>query len=310
MTAIKVRHKTIGSYSGPYIYGNKFVYPKPANMDAFHLHRAFWLTTMVESGGMAGTIMGADGTGITASLEQLPAVYPKNMKEQGPLFKMLNRIDFVVPVKYYLPFDEMEWFLGEDGVLRGENSGTPVSPRTIRNTFTPHAGKVPKKGEQWIQARDWALAFHYLFILEPTIPVQIKYGIEKFTKFAQRYRTRHLNMKTIEYLVYDGNVQSPQPFEDDPAMDLAMCMWWNYWVNSPVTAIKKIAEVLEPNLRSLPLRKDEREEFAMFLIKELRQSRYGRWGTNRYDRSRKHAMKVWPPELFEKDGPMPARRTK
>ena len=301
MPAIKVKHKSIGSYSGPYIYGNKPVWNEKPGVHSFHMDRAFWLTTMVESGGMAGTVMAADGTGITASLEQLPAVYPRNMKEQGPLFKMLRRIDYVVPVKYYLPFDELGWFIGDDGVLRFLNQGKPVPPKVIRETFTPGGGKVPSKGTAWEEAREWAMAFHYLFILEPTIPVQIKYGIEKFVKFAQRYRTRHLNKETIEELLYAGNVQQPQPYQDNPTMDLAMCMWWNYWVNSPVTAVKKLRVALD---------KWSGPDLGAAIIKELRASRYGRWGTNRYDRTRQHAMDVWPAELFEDKGPMPARRMK
>lgn len=306
---IKVKHKKIKSFSGPYIYGTKDAYDEPPTLESFHIDRAFWLTNMVESGGKLGTIMAADGTGITASLEQLPAVYPRNMSVQGPLFKMIRRIDFVVPVKYYLPFEDYGWFLADDGVLRRLDDGEAVSPKKIRNAFTPMSGKVPKSGNRWTQARDWALAFHYLFIMEPTIPVQMKYGIERFVKFAQRYQTSHLKRKTVEELIYSGNATNPQPFKDNPVTDLAMCMWWNYWVNSPVTAIKKLAKVLEPNLvHSRTLSKYEQEEFAEFLIQELRSSKYGRWGTNRYDRTRQHAMKVWPKELFKEDGPMPARK--
>jgi hypothetical protein len=295
-----VKHKKIGSFSGPYIYGKRNVFPHLPNHSNSHLERAFWLTTMVESGGKAGTIMGADGTGITASLEQLPAVYPRNMQIQGPLFKMLRRIDFLVPVTYWLPFRVEGWTLAHDGVLRYSGSGNPVPPRVIRNTFTPNAGKVPKTGKDWEQAKKWAIYFHDLFSLDTTIPIQAKYGIEKFCKFAQRYRTKHLNKETVEELLYNGNVMNPQPFKDDPVMDLAMCMWWNYHVNSPTTAIKKMRDVLISH--SGP-------DLGSAIIRELRASRYGRWGTNRYDRTREHAMKVWPKELFEKDGPMPARRT-
>jgi hypothetical protein len=294
-----VKHKKIGSFSGPYIYGKRNVFPHLPNHSNSHLERAFWLTTMVESGGKTGTIMGADGTGITASLEQLPAVYPRNMQVQGPLFKMLRRIDLLIPVTYWLPFRVEGWTLAHDGVLRYRENGEPVPPRVIRNTFTPNAGKVPKTGKDWEQAKKWAIYFHDLFSLDTTIPIQIKYGIEKFCKFAQRYRTKHLNKETVEELLYNGNVMNPQPFEDDPVMDLAMCMWWNYHVNSPTTAIKKMRDVLISH--SGP-------DLGSAIIRELRASRYGRWGTNRYDRTREHAMKVWPKELFEKDGPMPARR--
>jgi len=295
-----VRHKTHGSFSGPYIYGTKSAYQEPPKLDnSTHLDRAFWLTTMVESGGKAGTIMGADGTGITASLEQLPAVYPRNMSVQGPLFKMLRRIDFAVPVSYYLPFHMEGWVLEHDGVLRYKDNGEPVPPKVIRDTFTPYGGKVPKRGPKWEMAKSWALYFHDLFIQGPAILIQLKYGTEQFCKFAQRYQTKYLDQKTIETLIYNGNVLHPLRFDGDPKMDLAMCMWWNYWVNSPTTAIKKMRDVLITHSGS---------DLGSAIIKSLRMSNYGRWGTNRYDRTRENAMKVWPAELFDKDGPMPARR--
>jgi hypothetical protein len=229
------------------------------------------------------------------------------MQVQGPLFKMLRRMDFLVPVTYWLPFGAEGWTLAHDGVLRYSENGNPVPPRVIRNTFTPNAGKVPKTGKDWEQAKKWAIYFHEFFSLDTTIPIQVKYGIEKFCKFAQRYRTKHFDRETIETIMYNGNVMNPQPFEDDPIMDLAMCMWWNYWVNSPVTAIKKLKAAWLPRVHFRDTIKF-RASLAEAIIRELRASRYGRWGTNRYDRTRQHAMKVWPKELFEKDGPMPARR--
>jgi hypothetical protein len=226
------------------------------------------------------------------------------MSQQGTLFKMLRRLDFVVPVPYYLPFEDEGWFLGDDGVLRIIETGKAVTTKTIRDTFTPMGGQVPARGKQWNQAKKWAIAFHQLFAMPMTIPIQIKYGHEQLIKFGQRHRSRKMDRQTVEELAYRGEINNPNPFPDNPINDLAMAMWWNYKVNAPspaMTRLKKVADQANP----------KGTVFGELLIKELRTANYGRWATNRYDRSRQHAIEVWPKELFE--GPtavMPERRKK
>lgn len=301
----KVCFRQIGSYSGPVIHGTDPAFGAPPSMTDNHLLRAFWLTSMVESGGFLGTVMMADGTGATAGLEQMIAVYPRNMKEQGPLFKLLNRIDMIVPVPYYLDFAHYGWRLSEDGVLRDKN-GTMVPPEKIRDTFTPMSGKVAKKGKNWSAAKAWAISFHQLFSLEQTRDTQVRCGIEHLTKFAKRYKSKRTNRKSIEETCYGGEVQNPQVFADCPEVDLALCMWWNYKTNAPNPALS----ALNTSRLSFPPT-EQPVQFAHNLLNRLRASRYGRWGTNRYDRSRKHAMGVWPKNLFEGDGAiMPARKTR
>jgi hypothetical protein len=310
----KVLFRQIGSFSGPVIRGKKPAFADAPTMSDNHLLRAFWLTTMVESGGKLGSVMMADGTGATASLEQVIAVYPRNMKDQGPLFKLLNRIDVVAPVSYYLDFIGMGWRISEDGVLR-DQQGKPVAPKLIRDTFTPVGGRVPQSaGDNWKRSKEWAIGFHKLFSLDQTRDTQVRCGIEHITKFAKRVKSSKLGRETVEYVCYGGyddragkgEVQNPNPFPNCPELDLAMCMWWNYKTNAPSPALKALQEARLTFYPAL-----EPEQFARCLLNKLRTSRYGRWGTNRYDRSRKHAMEVWPTELFEgPDAIMPARKTR
>jgi hypothetical protein len=301
-----VRHRSIGSYSGPVINGTVSAFDRVPNMADPHLGRAFWLTSMVESGGKLGTIMMADGTGCTASLEQVIAVYPRNLQEQGPLFKLLNRMDNIAPVHFYLNFEGQGWVLAEDGALRHKANGQRVAPKEIRDTFTPTGGKVPGpgSGDKWLRSKDWAIAFHQLFSLQQTARLQVRCGIEHITKFAKRYKTSKLNKETVEDLCYGGQVQNTDVFANCPELDLAMAFWWNYKTNAPSPALTALAK----NLEAFSVERSPKA-FAYNLIYMLRTSGYGRWATNRYDRTRQHAKKVWPKEFFDKDAIMPARRT-
>jgi len=299
----KVIFRQIGSFSGPVIHGTFPAFAKEMTLGNSHLVRAFWLTTMVESGGMLGTIMMADGTGVTAGLEQVVAVYPRDMKVQGPLFKMLNRINATTYIDDYLGLSQCGWRISEDGVLR-DKFGAPVPPKKIRDTFTPMGGKVNQRSKaDWEQASEWALRFHNLFGSQSTSRVQYQCGIEQQTKFAKRFKSQKLNYESVEEVCYDGEVQNPNPFNDHH-MDLAMCMWWNYKTNAPspaLTALNEARLTFDP--------KTDSHQFAKCLLNRLRTSRYGRWGTNRYDRSRECALSVWPSELFEgPDAVMPARK--
>ena len=292
----KIRFRKIGKFSGPVIHGDVAIFDKDKAPDwlvASHVGRAFWLTSMVESGGLGGTVMMADGTGVTASLDQVIAVYPRNLKEQGPLFKMLRRVDYTTPVSYYLDFGSEGWELGDDGVLRHRITGKAVDPKDIRNTFTPNDGVVAKSkhSQDWAQSCRWATHFWQLFRMHTTHDVQIKYGKEKIVKFAKRWRIGDSRTETIENVIYDGEICNPEPFGSDDRLDLAMAVFWNYQVNAPVMAVKKLKAALKKKGVSDPGFPDE-------LIRQLRTSGYGRWGTARYDRTRKHGRKLWPTILF------------
>lgn len=235
-----------------------------------------------------------DGTAVTAGLHQAIAVYPRDLKTQGPLFSLLRRLDYVVPVPYYLGelMDEHGWFVADDSQLRMRTSGEPVEPRVIRDTLTPVGGIVPKSGPQWTQARRWAVAFHLLFSLDASLPVQTKYGIEHFIKKAKRQRHQKLDRHTIEQLFYFDECLNPDVFADNPGLDLAMAMFWQCSVNGPAPAVTRLAKTWEQE----PFVKEP--EFARKLIRALGTASYGRWDGARYDRAYKYARMVWPDQLF------------
>ena len=300
MTDPIVKYGTIGNYSGPIVNGSVDAFTKIPGMTDSHLDRAFWLTTMVESGGKAGSVMAADGTGMTASLEQLVAVYPRNMNEQGSLFGILQELSKIVDLDEFLSFDKMGWELFE-GVLRDKKTTRAIMPPVIQNTFTPPNGHVPAKGPQWEQSKKWVLEFHKLFAHPVTLSTQIKYGMDQFVKFSKTKSPR-LRKQSVSALVYKGGIEQNDPFGGQVINDLAMSVWWSYKVNGPTPALERLFDAVTDH-------KPDSPEFGQHLIKLLRTSKYGRWATNRYDRTRKHAMTVWQKELFEgPDAVMPVRR--
>lgn len=299
MTDPAVKHGSIGNFSGPIIRGTIDAFSKTPAMGDPHLDRAFWLTTMVESGGLAGSIMAADGTGMTASMEQLVAVLPRHMDEQGSLFGILQELTKIVDITKFLPFAEHGWHL-EGGILKTAD-GKAVPPRVIRNTFTPNDGRVPASGPQWEQSKKWALAFHKLFAQPETIKFQIDYGISQFIKFGNT-RNPRLNKHSVNELVYGGSMTTPNPFGDVTVNDLAMAVWWSYKVNGPAPALDRLASAHQQHPDLLD------PDFGRRLIVLLRTSQYGKWSTNRYDRTRQYARTVWPTKFFEgQDAAMPAR---
>jgi hypothetical protein len=94
----------------------------------------------------------------------------------------------------------------------------------------------------------------------------------------------------------------PQPFAN-VVNDLAMAMWWNYKVNGPAPAKTRLGRAIKrfklaTNAPTVDFADPDDDRFGRFLINQLRSSTYGRWATNRYDRTRQHSMKVWPRRLF------------
>jgi hypothetical protein len=147
------------------------------------------------------------------------------------------------------------------------------------------------------------LAFHDLFTAKPGIDFQIQHGIDELTKFArQHHDPKRLGNCNIEAAIYRGNVMTPTPFAN-AANDLAMAMWWNYKTNAPAPAKTRLGRAikkfkLDTDTPTVDFADPDDDSFGRFLINQLRSSTYGRWATNRYDRTRRHSMKVWPRELF------------
>jgi len=246
--------------------------------------------------------MMADGTGCTAGLHQCIAVYPRNLKRQGTLFKFLAYLNDAFPMRYFRLGELIEkegWILTEEGELRYANDdrsnklGALVPPNVIRSTFTPINGVVPRKGAKWRQAKKWALAFHDFLKNTKTFDAQIDYGVSEMVKFSRCYRNRRLGGKTISE-IFCGKL-SDDLIHEHPYLDLGMCMFWNYKTNLPAPALTRLGKSSKVfNVKDF----DSYRHFSEALIRMLCTSKIGRWSTARYARSRKYAMKIWPKELF------------
>ncbi len=298
---VKVQYGTYGKFSGPYIVGTEDALDVPS-LESSHWDRALWLTVMVESGGKLGSIMMADGTGVTAGLEQSILVYPKNLAVQGPLVGLLHFVDCSYNLSLYelgMGFKNEGWVVAADKTIRYIDSGKIVPPRVLRETMTPNQGCVPKRGPEWERSKAWALAFHDYF--KTKSKAQAKHAIDGFTKYARRIQQDKLVGLTIEQAVYADDVMQKPPFGTDSinslANDLAMAMFWCYKTNAPAPAMTCLSKALASH----------EQRWGKKLLRLFGTSKYGRWATNRWKRSRQHAMKVWPKELFSgPDMVMPA----
>ena len=309
MTTVKWRK--FRKYSGPFAKAPLAKIDIPTRF-ADHWERAFWLTSMVESGGRPGLINMYDGCGATCGLHQAIAVYPRNMDNdvQGPLWRLLWLLDSVVPLSYYPLWDrliEVGWRLTGDGLVM-EDTGERVTSKTIRNVLTPLNGRVPETGERWEKSRAWAEAFSEIFALKQGLRVQTHLGTEHMQRSAKRVKIKvGQYRKTIEEWCYKGNALSDQPLPTDKrvGVDLAMSLFWCHFINGPRPAKESLQTTLE--LTSGPVLQPVK--FAKALIQALGNNSYGRWDDDieggRYTRARLHAMKVWPRELFENNGIMP-----
>ena len=192
-----------------------------------HVKRAFWLTTKVETGAKYGAIMMADGTAMTAGLDQHIAVYPKELakedynakNDQGSLWQLLRRLGTVddsadvtaVGGRRYGDCLQVIWdalkrngyYLAQDGTLRYLGLGQSLIDRRwvdrkpgdlvfgsdIREMFTPGGGQVPKKDSAWAKAAWWASAFHELFAHPLAHRAQVDFGIEHLVHRTRQRRS-------------------------------------------------------------------------------------------------------------------------
>lgn len=284
-----------------------------------HLLRASWLTAMVESGGKFGCVINYDGTGMTAGLHQAIAVYPAQLKkqdgnlrnDQGPLWKLLNLVRPVTrAAALWEELDAFDWLLAKDNTLRWSGYGTLVGGFSIRSQLTgAENGVAPESGPGRIQAERWVRLFHEVFVDPATYDIQEEYGMEHFAKLASRATFRFAAKPewqglTMDDVLYRDTAIDIATFEDEPELDLSLCLYWSHSVNAPGIALKKISKTLG----SLFGPKGSRERFARALIKKLGTANYGRWSDDikggRYQRTRNFAMQsgFWPSELFTGPG--------
>ncbi len=306
----KVKWRRWKSYSGPVIKGK---IPFNLSENADHWDRVVWLTARVETGGKFGATTCYDGTGNTSGLIQAIAVYPRELAhednnpadDQGPLWKMVEAVRQDAPElleRLDDEFKEIGWKL-VDGVICYADSENEIVPgKEIRNELTPTEGTVPRSGPSWQEAKGWALLFHNIFSHPDSFKAQVKFGLDHAHKNARK-KPVILHRKTIESLVYRGDVNDTKLFSLKDPLDLAMAVLFSNAVNAPAMAFRKLSQALRlfgrrPNWQN----PEDRRRFAKRLIRVLANANYARWNfkiaTGRYQRTRKAAMKVWPKEMF------------
>jgi len=319
-----VKWKSYKSYSGPVIVGDRVVEAPTGEQALKHVERAYWLTTAVETGGKVGSIMAADGTAMTAGLDQHIAVYPRELakkedgnakNDQGSLWQLMRRLETVSGDDSYQEavdclwgmLKAMGWYISQDGYLRyleadtvqlkGKKApvkaGDLVFGYSIREAFTPGGGKVPQKGAAWEQAKNWAIAFHDVTVNESGVRAQVAFGCEHL---VERTRRNPLYEQAYEQEM-SAIVLGKEGWTEE--MDLAMAMCQAHSVNAPAIAKKLLAQALRRYNPNKP------GDFARHLIRLLGTSSYGRWDDDiqygRYQRTRSAARKsgLWSRSLFD-----------
>jgi hypothetical protein len=321
---LQIKWKKYKSYSGVVIKGETEFQPPAGDREKFHVDRAFWLTSKVETGARFGSVMNYDGTAMTAGLDQHIAVYPRELSrpddgnaldDQGTLWKLLRRLETVsgtglVKVREALwkALRDIGCYVAQDGVLRYLANGEPVPGEAIRDSFTPMKGQ-PTLPSQKKQAEYWIRLFHDLFAHPATYAAQVGYGVEHLVKRTNR---RVLDVRTMRHspMTFPRRVSEFYPQEitackldDDWSLeeDLAMCMYQSHSVNAPAIANKTLAKVFGYTLRN----QVPKGGWPKKLIRLLGNSKYGRWDDDlkygRYQRTRSaaRASKLWPTSLFD-----------
>lgn len=299
---VAVTWRAYQGWSGPNIHGQE-PFVLTGKQGRSHLHRAFWLASMVETSGRFGAVNAYDGCGMTCGLDQKTAILPKTLK-QGGLWRVTRKLLDLVPEPTALEhlLDEQRWVIAPDGVLRNQVSGNPVSGRTIREVLTPENGVVPAEGPEWDRSVAWATAFQSLYDNPATFDLQVSVGVENLALGqnkveAQVYKT-WTGLSSPTAAVTEKNISRE--------LDLAFCVYHAYSVHAPTLA----ASVLRERSRVELSKGSSPEEFASQLIRDFGTHPYKRWRdqpdnkASRYDRTRAHALRsgLWAQEFFSTPG--------
>lgn len=327
MSDPKVEWRHYGNYSGPLIRCNISI-PIPIPPRAqYHVDRAYWLTTKVETNATFGTVQAYDGCGMTAGPDQHIGVYPSSLahedlnaaNDQGTLWPLVRRMESVNASGGYAAavqtfnqkLESINLYLGQDGVLRYKADGAPTSfgakvvmgavahGNYIRNKLTPINGAVPQSGPAWEQAKGWAIAFYNLFSHPDSFKAQVEFGKEDLVKRTKSMKVKSLGV-SIELGVYQQEITNTIVGAGGltPEVDLAMAVYQAHSVNAPAIAISAL------NVCCAGSRPVLNAGFAVHLLKVLGLSTYGQWNVSdpngRYQRTRDAAMKsgLWGQELF------------
>lgn len=312
---MKVKWRKMGDYSGPVITGDRST-PKYKPSEISFWTRTLQLTAAVECYGRFGVVNLADSA-VSAGLLHPVALFPRgNEHMQGPLFELLRIMNYVVDVNktHFGQLLEQHGFIFvRDGTLRWtEVPHSKVSRRSFQAAVVPVNGRVPKIGIHWEQSKEFALTLHRLFSDPATFRAQELQAIDTLKEIASRNIDPKLSM--INLILPKGSQHDLEQIgsylQIGSDIELAHAIYICFSVNAPSWARDAYKEAFlateSPSIVNY-LARDSRV-FSKALIKALtNQAR--KWDddkkNSRYQRSRKVAMKMWPPELFEDGGIMP-----
>lgn len=299
MTEPKVTWARYKAFSGCRIKGGELVTTDCID-DDYHMDRAYYLTSKLEAPRF-GAVQSYDGAGMSGGPMHNIAVYPRSMK-QGSLFPLLRHLHDTAPTvslgDLFTAYEEENWSVERDGKLRSWTTGKLISGKEIRTIFTPPRGRVPRKGANWADAKEWALLHYHVFADPLTFAAQKEYAIKYLLRTQKSYESVFYDQIGIPPEVIHVDIDIPMEKELlTLEEDLAMCVYHSHSVNAPGPARTILKNTLKKHSRG--------EHFARLLIWSLGKKKYGNWqdtkdGKNRYDRTRYHARRsgLWPKEFF------------
>lgn len=296
---MSLKKVTFNSYSG---YRCSGTVPLGDCLSDSIMDLASWLTAQVESGGMFGTIISYDGTGVTAGIHQAVAVFPKTLT-QGPLWELLDKCRTVCPDGFdelrKVALDPFGWELKNGKLTR---NGTIVTGKEIRKIYSgSENGVLPNSLAIQKTCEGIILAFHEFFINPLTFPVQLAFGEKEFE--VQLKKKLRFSKNYVEQSLYDIFPQI-RTYDKKDELSLALSLYLSHSVNAPGQALVEMGRIID-RLKWDSQNPMHMEYFAKQTVYVLGNSSYGRWNytisNGRYGRSRTFAMKLWPQEYF--DGP-------
>jgi hypothetical protein len=302
----KVKFRKYNNYSGPLIYGKTKMETPPKCMngaDNFFWQRILWLIAQVEVGGRYGTVVGYDGTGITASVIQMVAVYPYLISSglQGPLWSLVEKIrDFDESITENLDeeLSNCNWHL-KDSYVRRISDNVPIKPFVLRNELTPNDGKIIKGSSNWDHAKQWALIFNEIFSNNKAFKIQDREAISFIKNIALRKNSKLNGSSVIETLTQEENNSGIDTILcRDSTSHLLIATVISFMINCPSLTIKIISDYSLNNWGS----HKNTKALCNLIMKNLQYIR-----PNRYHRTRIAAKKLWPAKQFRIDGLMPSK---
>jgi len=329
-----MRVKKFKNYSGFVVYGREDImdhlYIVP-DYEENHLERAFLVTFLVECGGLFGTVMNYDGTGMTAGPCQNILVYPRHLRDssvkndQGPLCKLLREIELIGGIdglkSLFDLFREHRIYLAQDGKFRwscdidevhgGEAydffAGDLVPGNILRAVVMQEkTGNVPSDSKRRNIAEKFVLLFHRIFSDRKTFSLQKSFEIQKFIDYSRRQTIRTKKGKTIEGVLY-SDINRTTIHDLGQELDLAMNLFWCFLFNAPSKAKVVLSKAIN---KSDGL---DKKDLAKNIIIDFATNNFAHWNwrvkNGRYERFRTAAktLDLWEDSLFADDGICPRR---